>query len=86
MRERVERIGHADVVARLLADLWRDHEALDAREVALIRERDQVEHQAEVLVEVLRGRARHLRQRQLRDIAVLGSSATRRSISRTLSR
>ena len=61
----MEGIRHADVGVGLLAHLGRDHEALDARQVALVGERHQIEHQVQMLVEILGRRARHFRQLQL---------------------
>ena len=64
VRQRMERVGHADVVVGLAADLGRHHEGEDARHVRLIRQRDQVEHQVDVLIEGRRA------QRRVRDVDV----------------
>ncbi len=71
MRQRVERIRHADMVVGLVAHFGRDHEALDAGQIALVGQRHEVEHQVQVFVEILGRCARHLRQLQFGDIALL---------------
>ena len=78
---------HADLRVGPVAHLARHHERDDARDVRLVGQRHQVEHQPDVLLEVERdaGRAR----RQLRGRRRAGSSSARwmrRSISRTFSR
>ena len=68
----MERVRHTNVVVGLLADLWGDHKTLDTGKVALVGQRDQMEHELQVLIEVLRGRAGGLRQLQSRKLAVFG--------------
>ena len=46
MRQRMERVGDADVVVGLAADFSRHHEGENARHVGLVRQRHQVEHQS----------------------------------------
>ncbi len=65
----MERVGHADVGVRLIADLGRHHEARDARHVGLERGDDQVELQAQQIVEA-RPRDGHVGQVDLREIAL----------------
>ena len=66
MRDRVMRLGHADLRIRPLADLARHHEREHARQVRLEGERQKIEHQRDVL-DVRLGhadrRARHVRLR-----------------------
>ena len=56
VRQRVERVRHADVVVRAVRALGHHDVRRDAREVRLVRERDQVEHQLDLLVERLAAR------------------------------
>src|SRR5690606_35504284 len=65
------RIANADVVVGHVADLRRHHEGRDARYVGLEREREQIEHQVDVLVEAVRYTCRRIRQRPLRQVARL---------------
>ena len=66
MRHRVMRLGDADLRVRPLADLARHHEREHARDVGLVRERQQVEHQLDVLVERLRHADRRVGHRDRR--------------------
>ena len=86
MRQRMEGIRHADVRVGLIADFGGDHEALDARQIALVGQRHQVKHQVQMFIEVLRRRARHFRQMQLWRYRPASALRVRRSISCTLSR
>ena len=70
VRNGMKGIRHANVVVGLLADFRRDHEALDARQVALISQRDEAEHELQVFIKVVRGCTRRLRQLQAGQVTV----------------
>ena len=68
MREPVVRVGHADLRVGAGADLASVHEADDARQIALIGEPLQVEHQLGVLFE---GRRHACTAARLRQVAIV---------------
>jgi hypothetical protein len=65
MRGSVVRLGHADLRERALAQIARQHELRDARDVRLIRQRLQIEHEVGVFVERFRHSDRSIRHRQI---------------------
>ena len=68
VRQRMEGIRDADEVVRLVADLGGHHEGRHAREVALECQRDEIEHQLQVLIEIARNAGRRVRQVDLRRV------------------
>ena len=60
VRDRMMRIGHTDLRIGAAAELAADHERHDARDVALIGEQLQVEHQLGMLLEGLRHAGRSI--------------------------
>ena len=65
VRQRMMRLGHANLRIRPRALLLADHERNHAREIALIREQLQVEHQRQVIFENRRCSLRLIHFRQL---------------------
>src|SRR5580765_5547499 len=72
MRQRMVRLGHADLRVRPRALLLADHERDDTREVRLERQQLQVEHQREMILEYRRRALRLLDRRQLEVPLLLG--------------
>ena len=70
VRQRVMRLGHADLRVGPRALLLADHEGDDARQVRLQRQQLQIHHQREVILERRRDALRLLERRQL-DVALL---------------
>ena len=75
VRRVVVRLAHAEARIRALARLAPRHEREHAREIGLIRDRQQVEHHGHVLFERLRNADRR-RERKLRRVARLGALDT----------
>ena len=69
MRQRMVRLGHADLRVRAGALFLADHERDDARQVGLKRQELQVQHQRQVIFEDRRHALRLLHRRQL-DVAL----------------
>src|SRR5262249_44410701 len=65
VRQRMVPAGRADFRIRAAAELAADHEGDDARQVALISEYLQVEHQSRMLLERSRNAGRLIEHRQL---------------------
>ena len=86
MRQRMEGFGDAQVRVGAHAGFaihrHRDH----ARDVGLEGERHQIEHQLEMLGDVVRRADRRIRNRQRDCCPAFAAICTRRSISRTESR
>ena len=73
VRDRMMRVGHADLRIGAAAELAAHHERDDARQVALVREHLQVEHQLRVLVEACAGTpGRLIDDGQLSRVLLLG--------------
>ncbi len=72
MADRVERIRHADVVVGAVGAFGDHHVRRDAREIRLIGERDQVEHEPDLLVEVLELADRRVRHLDALEVARAG--------------
>ena len=70
MRQRMVRLGHADLRIRPRALFLADHERDDARQIRLERQQLQVEHQRQVILEDRRHALRLIHRRQL-DVALL---------------
>ncbi len=85
VRQIVERIVDAARGINGVADFLRDHERADAREIGGPRERQQVEHQLRMLLEIV-GHACGLRRHVEIARTLLPASSIRRSTSRTSSR
>ena len=85
MRQRMERLGDAQVRVGAHARFVIHRERDDARDVRLEREGHEVEHQFEMLGDVIRRADRRIRNIQ-RGVSCLDAICTRRSISRTESR
>ena len=72
MRQRVVRVGDADLRIGVSADFARQHEGADPGEVGLVGQREQVHHQLGVLGVVGRHADRLLDHRQLARVLLLG--------------
>ena len=81
----MEGVGHADVVVGPVRALGHHDVGGHARQVGLIGERDQVEQQVDLLVEVVQLADRRLGN-VIADRFAARRQLTRRSISRTVSR
>src|SRR5262245_41264846 len=70
MRQRMECIRYAEAIERSHAGFFRHSECGEVREVRLIRERDEIEHHIQMLIEIVRNADRGIRKSQARYIAL----------------
>ena len=83
MRDRVVRLGDADLRIRALADFARHHEREHARQVGLVGQRQQVEHQRRRAPRTTPARRPARSARRRRSAPAVSARWIRRSISRT---